>query len=57
VIFLPLDPTRDPGWKKTQSQDPVSGMNFPDIIFENLVSGFGLKILKFFDADPGSGIL
>jgi hypothetical protein len=34
-------------------------MNIPDLIFENLVSGFLVKILKFFDADPdpGSGML
>jgi hypothetical protein len=34
-------------------------MNIPDPIYENLVSGFfGLKVLKFFDADkdPASGI-
>jgi hypothetical protein len=29
-------------------------MNILDLIFENSVSVFGLKILKFFDADPGS---
>jgi hypothetical protein len=29
-------------------------MNIPDLVFENLVSVFGFKILKFFDADPGS---
>jgi hypothetical protein len=29
-------------------------MNIPDLIFENLVSIFGLKIFKLFDADPGS---
>jgi hypothetical protein len=40
---------RDTGW------DPESRMNIPDLIFENLVSVFGLKILKFFDADPDSG--
>jgi hypothetical protein len=36
-----------------------SGMNIPDLVFANLVSDFGLKILEFFDADPdqGSGIL
>ncbi len=34
-------------------------MNIPDLLFENLVFVFGLKIHKFFDADqvPGSGIL
>jgi hypothetical protein len=29
----------------------------PSFIFENFLSVFELKILKFFDADPGSGIL
>jgi hypothetical protein len=28
-------------------------MIIPDHIFESLVKSFGLKILKFFDADPG----
>jgi hypothetical protein len=32
-----------------------SGMNTPDLIFENLVSVFGLKILELFDADPNPG--
>jgi hypothetical protein len=31
-------------------------MNIPDHIFESLEKIFGVKILKFFDADPGSGI-
>jgi hypothetical protein len=31
-------------------------MNIPDVIFENLVSVFWLKILKFFDADLWSAI-
>ncbi len=30
VIFLTLDP----GWEKIQSQDPGSGKNIPDIVFE-----------------------
>jgi hypothetical protein len=30
-------------------------MNFPDQISENLETIFGLKILKFFDADPDPG--
>jgi hypothetical protein len=47
----------DPGWKNIQSQDPGSGKNIPDLIFENLILVFGLKIVKFFDADPGSGNL
>jgi hypothetical protein len=31
-------------------------MNIPDHISESLEKFFGLKILKFFDADPGSVI-
>jgi hypothetical protein len=35
-------------------------MNNPDHIFQSLetifVGFFGVKILKFFDADPGSGM-
>jgi hypothetical protein len=30
-------------------------MNIPDLIFENLVSVFWVKILKLFDADPDPG--
>jgi hypothetical protein len=37
-----------------KNPDPGYGMNMPDLIFENLASVFGLKILKFFDADLGS---
>jgi hypothetical protein len=37
--------------EKKYIQDPGSVMNITDLIFENLVSVFGLKILKFFDAD------
>jgi hypothetical protein len=33
-----------------------SGMNISDHISESLKTIFGLKILKFFDADPGFGI-
>ncbi len=33
-----------------------SGMNNPDLISESLETMFGFKILKFFDADPGSGM-
>jgi hypothetical protein len=33
-----------------------SGMNSPDHISESLETIFGVKILKFFDADPRSGI-
>ncbi len=31
-----------------------SGMNKPDHISESFETIFGVKILKFFDADPGS---
>ncbi len=46
----------DPGSRveQIQRQYPGSGMNILDLIFENLLSVFWLKILKFFDAlDPG----
>jgi hypothetical protein len=47
---------RDSGWVKNQDPDPGSepGMNNPDHrISESLETIFGVKILKFFDADPG----
>ncbi len=46
---------RDPGWVKNQDPDPGSGfgMNNPDHISESLETFFWVKILKFFDADPG----
>jgi hypothetical protein len=53
MLIRPLDP----GCKK----NPGSGIPgyIPDLIFENLVSVFWVKILKLFDADPDpeSGIL
>jgi hypothetical protein len=33
-----------------------SGMNHPDHISDSLETIFWVKILKFFDADPGSGM-
>jgi hypothetical protein len=33
-----------------------SGMNNQDHISESLLTIFGVKILKFFDANPGSGM-
>jgi hypothetical protein len=33
-----------------------SGMNNQGHISENLETNFGVKILKFFDADPGFGM-
>jgi hypothetical protein len=41
---------RDPGWVKNQGPESVT--NIPDKISESLETIFGLKILKFFDADP-----
>ncbi len=43
------------GMKKIQSQDLGSGIRDVHVIFEILVSVFGLKILKFFFADPDPG--
>jgi hypothetical protein len=46
---------RDPG--RVNSQDPYpsgSWMNNPNHISESLEAIFWVKILKFFDADPGS---
>jgi len=37
---------------ESQHPDPGSGMNNPDHFF----AFFGVKILKFFDEDPGSGM-
>jgi hypothetical protein len=43
--------------KKTGSKSGIgSGMNNPDHISESLETIFGVKSLKFFDPDPGSGI-
>jgi hypothetical protein len=45
---------------ESQHPDPGSGMNNPDIIFLSLKTNFfaflGVKIYKFFDEDPGSGM-
>jgi hypothetical protein len=45
---------------ESQHPDPGSGMNNPDHIFLELrnhfLAFFGVKILKFFDEDPGSRI-
>jgi hypothetical protein len=49
---------RDPGWVESQHPDPGSAMNNPDHTFKSLETilffgGGGVKILKFFDEDPG----
>jgi hypothetical protein len=56
VGFGVADP--DPGWVKNQDQDPGSrsGMNNQDHFSESLEAIFWDKIIKFFVADPGSGI-
>jgi hypothetical protein len=45
---------------ESQHPDPGSGMNNPDHSFLSLETIFllflGVKILKFFDEDPGSGM-
>ena len=44
---------------ESQHPDPGSGMNNPDNFLElrnHFLAFFGVKILKFFDEDPGSGI-
>jgi hypothetical protein len=55
-----MDPGSGSGMDK--NPDPGSGMNIPDLIFENTRYQFVLKILKFFDGmrirdliNPGSG--
>jgi hypothetical protein len=57
---------RDWGWKKSRDRvrDPGSGMNIPDMNFENLVSVFGVKntsnsLMQIWIWDlvnPGSGM-
>jgi hypothetical protein len=43
----------DPVWVKSQDPGSESETNNPDHIFYWLKTIFGVKILKFFDADPG----
>jgi hypothetical protein len=55
----------DPGSGAFLTPGPGSGIREgekirirdPDHISESLKKNFDLKILKFFDADPGSGVL
>jgi hypothetical protein len=47
--FWPLDPGSGIGIKSGSG----SGMNDPDQISESFETIFWVKILKFFDADPG----
>jgi hypothetical protein len=50
VLFWHLDP----GWVKNPGSG--SGKNIPDHISESLETFFWAKLLKFFNADPGSGM-
>jgi hypothetical protein len=50
----PPPPFRCFGQCCIQSQDLGSGMNILDLTFESLETVFGLTLLKFFNADPGS---
>jgi hypothetical protein len=55
-IWCFFDPwIRDPEVRSgmEKNAEPGSGMNIPDLIFENLVSVFCEKIIKLFNADPG----
>jgi hypothetical protein len=47
--------TLDPGFKMGKKSRSGSGMNIPEHISERLETIFGIKILKFFDADADSG--
>jgi hypothetical protein len=48
VLFPPLDQGSG-----IEEKNPGSRMNIPDNFFESLETLFMIKILKFFDADPG----
>jgi hypothetical protein len=43
--------------KNIRSQDPGYVMNIPDLFLRTWYQFIGFKILKFFDAVPGSKIL
>jgi hypothetical protein len=49
AFFTSGSRTRDPGWVKSQDLDEL-----PESDFRELTNLFLVKILKFFDADPGS---
>jgi hypothetical protein len=42
-FYDPWEPDPESGKGKIQMQDPVSGMNIPDLNFENLISVFWVK--------------
>jgi hypothetical protein len=53
---------RDPRWVESRHPDPGSGIRDEQLgsyfleLRNHLFGFFGVKILKFFDADPGSGM-
>jgi hypothetical protein len=51
VIFLPLDPRLDPG----SGMEKISGSGNRDEHLRSFSQFFGLKMLKFFDADLDPG--
>jgi hypothetical protein len=53
LVILPS--VANPGSGMGKKSVSGSGMNNPDHISESLETIFGVKILKFFDADPGPG--
>jgi hypothetical protein len=52
--FLPLDPGSGSDIRDGEKSGSVSGMNIPNNFSESLQTVLGLKILKFFDANPES---
>jgi hypothetical protein len=57
IFFHPGSRIRDPGRKKIQSQDPGSGLNIPDLIFETLIPGIRFLGSKYLKSLMGSEIL
>ena len=49
----PVSSGADPGSETGKKSGSGSGMNNPDHISQSLKTNFWVKILKFFDADPG----
>ncbi len=53
AFLTPGSGIQDPGWVKNRNPDPGWTLGS---YFRELKNIFQLKILKFFDADPGSGM-
>ncbi len=56
AFLTPVPGIRNPGWVESQHPDPGSGMNNLDQLKNHFFGFLGVKILKFVDADPGSGM-